>query len=170
MQRIAEFERVSFTQFQTDAVRCGVAPAQDAFLALYNQIKLPERATAQSAGYDFFAPHAFALAPREGITIPTGIRAKITPGWWLAILPRSGQGFRYRIQLDNTVGVIDADYYNADNEGHILIKLTSDCHTDTRLKLTAGQGFAQGIFLSHGITESDTADLKRTGGFGSTGV
>src|SRR5690606_15181129 len=87
---------------------------------IYERIKMPKRATIGSAGYDFFSPLTFTLAPGETIKIPTGIRAFIEEGWVLKCYPRSGLGFKYRLQLNNTVGIIDSDYYDSDNEGHIF--------------------------------------------------
>ncbi len=63
---------------------------------------------------------AFELKPGETIKIPTGIRVKINDGWVLKLYPRSGLGFKFRVQMNNTVGIIDSDYYNSDNEGHIF--------------------------------------------------
>ena len=108
------------------------------------------------------------LRRHETILIPTGIRVMIEDGWVLSLYPRSGLGFRHRLQLDNTVGIIDSDYFEAKNEGHILIKMTSDDHKGKTLSVAAGDGFAQGIFLPFGITVDDEADGERTGGFGST--
>lgn len=127
---------------------------------------LPRRATAGSAGYDFFAPAAFRLAPGESVKLPTGVRARIAPGWVLALFPRSGLGFKYRLQLNNTVGIVDEDYFGARNEGHIFIKLTNA--GDRPLSVAAGEAFAQGIFLPYGLTEDDAANGERVGGFGST--
>ena len=168
MHRIATFEKVSFTQFKMGAELCNVPLHGDKLLAAYHRIALPTRATAGSAGYDFYSPFFFSLSTRETITIPTGIRVRIEPGWWLGLLPRSSHGFRYRIQLDNTVGVIDSDYYEAENEGHIMVKLSNDSLTGKHLRIEEGDGFAQGIFLPYGITTNDHAEGKRTGGFGST--
>ena len=106
------------------------------------------------------------LAPGETIKIPTGIRVRIDEGWVLKIYPRSGLGFKYRVQLNNTVGIIDSDYYYSTNEGHIFIKMTNA--GDKTLSLNAGDGFAQGIFIEYGITEDDDVDTIRDGGFGST--
>ena len=92
----------------------------------YNDIKIPKRATTGSAGYDFFAPFTFTLNPNETIKIPTGIRVILDSDKFLPIYPRSGLGFKFRLQLDNTVGIIDSDYCNSDNEGHIFIKITND--------------------------------------------
>ena len=169
MHRIAEFHRISFAQFQQDAERCALQLTGEALHSAYQGIMCPIRATAGSAGYDFFAPFAFSLHTGNSVTIPTGIRVEIEPGWFLGLLPRSGHGFRYRVQLDNTMGVIDSDYFHAENEGHILIKLSNTSHSSTCLQVNKGEGFAQGIFLPYGITREDKAHAKRIGGFGSTG-
>lgn len=164
MKKIAKFELVSEQEFSKgfeDAF--GKAPHGE-----YVALRLPRRATAGSAGYDFYSPVDFSLSPGESIKIPTGIRAKIDNGWVLKIYPRSGLGFKYRVQLNNTVGIIDSDYYNSDNEGHIFIKLTNDSREGKTVDVKAGEGFAQGIFCEYGITVDDDADGIRNGGFGST--
>lgn len=135
---------------------------------LYASIKLPKRATKGSAGYDFYAPFAFSLPPGSTIKIPTGIRVKMDEDWVLQLFPRSGLGFKYRLQMNNTVGIIDSDYYNSDNEGHIFAKITNDSNEGKTLEIGAGMGFIQGIFLQYGITVDDDADGIRNGGFGST--
>ena len=103
MERIAKFHKVSYGQFSS--------AYSDATEECYNNIKLPHRATVGSAGYDFYSPFDFTLAPGEEITIPTGIRAEIENGYVLLIYPRSGLGFKFRLTLNNTVGVIDSDYF-----------------------------------------------------------
>ena len=70
--------------------------------------------------------------------------------------------------MDNTVGIIDSDYYNSDNEGHIFIKLTNATNEGKTLEAARGTGFAQGIFIEYGITVDDEADGIRNGGLGST--
>ena len=129
---------------------------------------LPKRATAGSAGYDFFSPVDFTVAPGQGIKLPTGIRVEMEPEWVLKCYPRSGLGFKYRLQLNNTVGIIDSDYFYSDNEGHIFAKLTNDSRENKTLELKAGEGFMQGIFVEYGITVDDDATAIRNGGFGST--
>ena len=165
MKRIARFEKVSKTQFTADFA--------DTFgydgSALYDTLTLPRRATTGSAGYDFCTPVDITLAPGETAKIPTGIRAWMEDGWVLKIYPRSGLGFKFRLQLNNTVGIIDSDYYHAQNEGHIFIKVTNDTNEGKTVSLSAGDAFAQGIFLEYGITLDDDADGLRLGGFGSTG-
>ena len=171
MERVAAFEKVSRSQYLEDlaASVASAAGSRDAALAgSYEAVKLPVRATAGSAGYDIITPLSIKLAPGESLRVATGLRCRIQPGWMLAVFPKSGLGFRYRLQLDNTVGIIDADYYRAENEGHILIKITNDSREGKTLELPRGKAFAQGIFLPFGITEDDEASGERTGGFGST--
>lgn len=166
--RVAAFEKVSFPQFEKDLKDAFPGLSEAEIKARYDRIKLPERATAGSAGYDFFATSDFTLKPGETIKILTGIRARINDGYALLIYPRSGLGFKYRLQLNNTVGVIDSDYYDAENEGHIQIKITNDSNESKILEVKEGTAFAQGIFTPFGITLDDAAKTKRTGGFGST--
>lgn len=161
MKRIAKFEKVSLTQWQQ-----GYSGADSE--SVYNCIKLPKRATSGSAGYDFFTPFDIELKAGETIKVPTGIRVKIEDGWVLSLYPRSGLGFKFRLQLDNTVGIIDSDYYNSDNEGHIFAKITNDGKEGKTVTIPAGTGFMQGIFTEYGITVDDEADGIRNGGFGST--
>ena len=100
--------------------------------------------------------------------IPTGIRVEMQPEWVLKCYPRSGLGFKYRLQLNNTVGIIDSDYFYSDNEGHIFAKITNDSNEDKTLIIPADTGFMQGIFVEYGITVDDEASEIRNGGFGST--
>ena len=160
MYKIAKFVKVSAEQFAADWDFAVENP--------YEDILLPKRGTAGSAGYDFYSPLDFSLAPGEFIKIPTGIRAQMEDGWVLTIYPRSGQGFKYRLQLYNSVGVIDADYFGAKNEGHIQVKIVNANEEGKVLHVKKGEAFAQGIFLPFGITVDDDASEVRTGGFGST--
>ena len=127
-----------------------------------------EKGDGKREGLDFFAPFSFTLNPGETIKIPTGIRVKIDEEWVLKIYPRSGLGFKYRLQMNNTVGIIDSDYFNSDNEGHIFIKMTNDTNEGRTVEIARGTGFAQGIFIEYGITVDDEAEDVRNGGLGST--
>jgi dUTP pyrophosphatase len=169
MERVAKFEKVSFEQFVSAYNNAFPSMTREDIAGCYDAVSLPLRATAFSAGYDFRSPFEFELNPGESITVPTGIRAAISPGWALFVYPRSGLGFKFRLQLNNTVGVIDGDYYFADNEGHIMIKIMNDSREQKTVRITTGDAFAQGVFMQYGITEDDCADAKRSGGFGSTG-
>lgn len=168
MERIAKFEKVSYNQFLKDFKDTFNNYSDEEIKAIYENIKLPKRATIGSAGYDVFSPIDFSLKPNETIKIPTGIRVKMECGWVLLNFPRSGLGFKYRLQLNNTVGIIDSDYYYADNEGHIFTKITNASNENKTVEVKAGQGFSQGIFMRFGITEDDEVSENRTGGFGST--
>ena len=162
MGGVARFMHVSPQRFRTDW--------QDVFsdVAVPELPPLPRRATTGSAGYDFFSPLPFSLAPGESLRIPTGVRARIDDGWVLMLFPRSGLGFKYRLQLNNTVGIVDADYFGARNEGHIFMKLFNA--GDRTISVETGEAFAQGVFLPFGLTDDDDARGERSGGFGSTGA
>lgn len=168
MKRIAQFFKVSPENFRNAMKEEFPQYAEDEIREMYEAIRLPERATRGSAGYDFFAPFAFTLPPAATIKIPTGIRVKMDQDWVLKLYPRSGLGFKYRLQMNNTVGIIDSDYYDSDNEGHIFIKMTNDSNEGKTVEVAKGTGFAQGIFLEYGITVDDDVESIRNGGFGST--
>ncbi|MDD3403935.1 MAG: deoxyuridine 5'-triphosphate nucleotidohydrolase [Hespellia sp.] len=168
MKRIAKFHKVSFNQFK-EAWTDTFGPTEEPAIAeTYKKIELPKRATAGSAGYDFYAPCTIKIGPQETVKIPTGIRVEMEENWVLKCYPRSGLGFKYRLQLNNTVGIIDSDYFYSDNEGHIFTKLTNDTNEDKTVVIPEGTGFMQGIFVEYGITVDDDVKSVRNGGFGST--
>lgn len=168
--RVGEFEKISYTQYTNDALKL-FPNSEEEIKKSYDEIILPSRATAGSAGFDLHTPTTFVLNSCSEVTIPTGIRVKINPGWFLMIVPRSGLGFKWYLRLANTTGIIDSDYYYANNEGHIMAKIRRETDMgDTRpLVFNSGDSIAQCIFVPYGITFSDAAIGKRVGGFGSTG-
>jgi len=168
MQRVARFEKVSFDRFAADFKDTFPEFSDSQIKEIYEEIKLPKRATAKSAGYDIYMPIDITLEPGKTVKIPTGIRVYMEPEYVFMIYPRSGLGFKYRLQLNNTVGVIDADYYESDNEGHIFVKVTNDSNENKTVELQKGNGFAQGIFMQYAITFDDEVTTQRNGGFGST--
>ena len=147
MKRIAKFHKVSKERFTADWIDT-FAQSQEEAEKVYEAIRLPKRATAGSAGYDFFAPAEFTLKPGETVKIPTGIRVEMQPEWVLKCYPRSGLGFKYRLQLNNTVGIIDSDYFYSDNEGHIFSKITNDSNENKTLTIPADTGFMQCKYYS----------------------
>ncbi|NMB70180.1 deoxyuridine 5'-triphosphate nucleotidohydrolase [candidate division WWE3 bacterium] len=155
-----KFYKVSLEQYIKDANR-GAAASEE-----YDRILLPRRATKLSAGYDFFAPFDFTLSPGEEIKFPTGIRVKLDEDKFLACFPRSGLGFKYKLQLANTVGIIDADYFSSPNEGHIHVKLCNN--GDKVIEIHQGDAFMQGVILPFYKTDDDESTDIRTGGMGST--
>lgn len=168
MKRIAQFFKVSPENFRSAMKEEFPRYEEDDIRKMYESLRLPKRATRGSAGYDFFAPFSFTLPPAATIKIPTGIRVKMDQDWVLKLYPRSGLGFKYRLQMNNTVGIIDSDYFDSDNEGHIFIKMTNDSNEGKTVEVAQGTGFAQGIFLEYGITVDDDVESIRNGGFGST--
>ena len=163
-KRVARFEIVSYEQFKSGFDNLDDNKIKE----LYDSLILPKRATKGSAGYDFYAPFDIKLEPGKTIKIPTGIRVYMEENYVLKLYPRSGLGFKYRLQLNNTVGIIDSDYYYSDNEGHIFIKITNDSKEDKRVLIKEGEAFCQGIFLQYGTVVNDKTDGIRNGGFGST--
>ena len=167
MKQIAKFEKVSLNQYIQDMKKIYNID-EDTLTKYYDEIVLPKRATTGSAGYDFKVPFSITLQPNETVKIPTGIRVKMESNWVLLLFPRSSLGFKYRMQLDNTVGVIDSDYYYSDNEGHISLKISNDTKEEKTLEIEKNKGVCQGIFFEFGITIDDDTMGKRNGGFGST--
>jgi dUTP pyrophosphatase len=180
MKRVAMFEKVSFEQFKKDWIKTfgenWLSEMHDNSIEnleeVYENIKIPRRSSVGSAGNDFFAPIKFILEPKKTIKLPTGIRCYIEQGWVLKCYPRSSLGFNYRLQLDNSVGIIDQDYYYSDNEGHIFVKLTNDSKDDINeekvLRIDQGKAIFQGIFVQYGITMDDVVEEIRNGGIGSS--
>ena len=165
---MSHFEKVSFTQWKQD---CGINGLSDSELKeWYDSIILPRQATSASAGCDFYMPFNLNFESGSRFRIATGIRW-VTDGEKdadkvLLIFPRSGLGFRYGIRLTNTVGVIDADYCKADNEGHIIVSL--DNPSETSVPLPEGKAFCQGIVVRYDIPDGAESGSSRSGGFGST--
>ena len=168
------FEKVSYDAFRKDVLKAfGKWCSEEDIEAAYKAIKLPERADAGSAGYDFRTPFYFSLTRlHRHVRIPTGIKAKMGAKSVLLVLPRSGKGCSTGYHLTNTVGVIDSSYYgNADNEGDIIVCLSRG-HKNA--SFGAGDRFVQGVVLRFESSEtgSDAEKLskrKRSGGFGSSG-
>ena len=158
--KIARFTHVSQGQY-TEATE-----GREGYLPL-EEIPLPRRATAGSAGYDFVSTLEVTIPPGGSALIPTGIRAEMEPGWVLMLFPRSSLGFRHAVRLSNTVGIIDSDYAYAKNEGHILVRLRNPLSGP--VTIGRGERFCQGVFLPYGTAEEEDSFAERAGGIGSTG-
>ena len=174
-----KFEKVSFEQFLADVKKTQPVimmtdiSDDEQIREIYDNIKLPRRSTRGSAGYDFYMPFTTAMFTGDAIVVPTGIRVIMPDEMFLMIVPRSGLGFKHHVSLTNTVGIIDSDYCNADNEGHVMVKLfyPNDLHpsSDT-IPLHAQDRFCQGIFMPFYVTDDDKpVSEDREGGIGSTG-
>lgn len=172
---VAQFEKVSEevyykactenVEVMTHIQGVGVV-GTDKYLSL---LELPRRSTKGSAGYDFFLPYNLVIGAGETVTIPTGIKVKMAEGYVLMFYPRSSLGYKYKMTLDNTVGVVDCDYYgNESNEGHITVKMTN--HSDNACFIPKGQAYCQAVFHRYYLTDDDslTEKAERVGGYGST--
>lgn len=165
LPEIACFERVSYETFTESFLLHGYgdsSKARDAYAA----IKMPMRKTRRSAGHDISIPFDLRLAPGEKTLIPTGLRCGIQGDYVMLIFPRSSFGIKKRMKISNTIPVIDADYFEADNEGHIFIDIENCGNND--LILNKGDAFAQAVFVPYGIAVGSSSSTKRKGGIGST--
>lgn len=160
------FEKISYEQFEQDL--SGDAWIEPIINVMYEQIKLPQRATKFSAGYDIYAPYDIEIPAKGSVKVPTGIRVKLDDDKFLAIYPRSGLSFKFKMQLYNSVGIIDSDYYNSDNEGHIWCKFYNDSPDGKTITIKQGEAMCQGIIQQYFKTNGDETDGVRNGGFGST--
>lgn len=158
---IATFEKVSDWQFIQDSEGLMSTPQ-----LVLEELTLPKRATSHSAGYDFVSPVTFIIEQGTSVKIPTGVRCRMAEDWVLVLVPRSSLGFK-GLTLANTMGVIDSDYYNADNEGHIMLKLVNN--GDAPICINEGDRIVQGIFLPYGLATEEEVKTERVGGTGSSG-
>jgi dUTP pyrophosphatase len=131
-------------------------------------IHLPVRATIASAGYDIEASEAVTLGVGETVLIKTGLKAYMLEDEVLQIYVRSSLASKRGLILSNSVGIIDADYYNnASNEGHILIALTNN--SSGIQQINKHERIAQGIFMKYLKCDDDQVLTgARSGGFGSS--
>ena len=190
------FEKISYEQWKKD-YRSVVAPevvgiSDESFEVMcketYDNIRLPERATPGSAGYDFYLSYIvdrpyrvrnminysnadMAKGFNDVLMLPTGIRwivENITDPFVLKLYMRSSIGIKRNIHLANGTGIIDADYYMAENEGHIMIPIIIPSYP---FKIDEPQTrIAQGIISNYYTVTSDVVvSDERNGGFGSTG-
>ncbi|GAB2025524.1 dUTP diphosphatase [Lactovum odontotermitis] len=133
-------------------------------------VNLPQRATHFAAGYDVEAAETVTLAAGEIKLISTGLKAYMQPGEVLYMYSRSSNPRKKGLVLINSVGVIDADYYNnPDNEGEMFMQMCNI--TDHEVIVEKGERVCQVVFMPFLIADGDDEAEKaeRAGGFGSTG-
>lgn len=185
-----KFEKISFMQWKKDLEDLRNSQKSSKFYEslmmdacdttentlrnIWENIKLPKRATVGSAGYDFFMPKEIILYPGQTMMIPTAMKWNqksendVSYKYFLAIYPRSSLGRDYSLREPNTVSIIDADYYgNTKNDGHIFITLKNE-GTSGPCVIKQDMAYAQGIIQRFFLTEDDTTSDVRKGGFGST--
>jgi len=131
-------------------------------------VKMPERKTSGSSGYDFSALERVEIPAGEIRFVTTGIKAFMPADEVLLMYPRSSLSFKKRLLKANGVGVIDSDYYNnPENEGEIMLILYN-FGKETAV-IEAGERISQGVFTKYLTADDDDNKIKRLGGFGSTG-
>lgn len=166
------FEKVSFEAFERDMMQYRPmsflgGEAKEA----YENIRLPERKTMYSCGYDVRIPVSIVIAPGHSVVVPTGIKAVMSADemktWCLKLYARSGIGIKDKVVITNAVGLIDSDFQFAENDGDMLIALTN--MSDETKRYEAGDRICQAVFEIYGITADDKAVGERTSGVGSTG-
>ena len=146
---------------------------------LDQDVRLPERSTKHSAGYDFFAledtriPSFYQQLLEKAVTkepvkptfVKTGVKAYMEEDEVLSLYNRSS---KMGMVMANSVGIVDSDYYsNPDNDGHIMFAFYNFMPYTVTVK--KGDKIGQGIFTAFLKADHDNAHGKRTGGFGSTG-
>lgn len=136
-------------------------------VARVNDVKLPERATENSAGYDFFAPEAITLPAKQLTRVMTGVKCKLPPDMMLMLANRSSNPSKKGLFLANGIGIVDADYYNnPNNEGEIGFEFYN--FRDEDITLEKNDKIGQGIITTYNKVQDDNASGSRDGGFGST--
>lgn len=136
----------------------------------YDSIKLPERKTKYSAGYDICTPIDIAIPSGQRRVIPTGIKAVFNEdemeAWHLQMYVRSSVGIKDGVVLTNSTGIIDSDYALGENDGDMMLALINT--SEKLVKYKAGDRICQAVFMLHGIASDDNASGARKGGIGST--
>lgn len=162
------FEKISYGQWKNDIPFTEIDDL--VIRRWYGNIKLPQQGTAHSMGVDFCVPYNIRILAHNKIKIPTGIRwvcdTEEEKTYGLLLVPRSSAGIKCGLRLLNTVGVVDADYANADNEGHIMLFMENTSDNDVVLNI--GQGIVQGLIVPYIIPQNAESEDARHGGFGST--
>lgn len=148
-------------------------------------INVPKRQTVRAAGYDFEAAEDMIIpsvwkkmaervftdqqGPLKATLIPTGVKAYMLDDEYLQLSIRSGMSLKTGLMLANSVGIVDGDYYNNDdNEGHIMFAVHNFGFKDKLIR--KGERIGQGIFIKFLKADGDVAVGNRSGGFGSTGM
>ena len=136
-------------------------------------INLPERKTKYSAGYDVEAAEDVIIPSfKKGANptlVKTGLKAYMGDNEYLMLANRSSNPKKKGLILANSVGIIDKDYYeNEDNDGHFMFAFYNIKDEDILIK--KGEIVGQAIFMPFLIADNDEAQGTRKGGFGSTNI
>lgn len=132
---------------------------------------LPKRKTKKSAGYDFECIETITIPPytpgSKPTLVPTGVKCKMQDDEFLMLVNRSSNPKKKFLVIPNSMGIIDADYYNnLDNDGEMMFAFYN--LSNEPVTIEKGYCMGQGIFQKYYITDNDNAEGERKGGFGST--
>lgn len=132
---------------------------------------LPKRKTKKSAGYDFECIETITIPPyipgSKPTLVPTGVKCKMQDDEFLMLVNRSSNPKKKSLVIPNSMGIIDADYYNnPDNDGEMMFAFYN--LSNEPITIEKGYCMGQGIFQKYYITDDDNAEGERIGGFGST--
>lgn len=154
-----KFEKISFEQFRKDIANDKV---------LYDQYELPKRSTKSSAGYDIKSMTSGIIKPGDSMIFKTGLKVCMNDDEVMYLYSRSSFGYKYDVTLTNSVGVIDSDFYNnEENEGHFAVKLSN--HGKNDFEVFVGDRIAQGVFMKYLTIDNEEEIVhERKGGLGST--
>jgi dUTP pyrophosphatase len=148
----------------------GFMPVEPKHLKSYgveDEVKLPNRATKNSAGYDFYVPFDVVIPPKSTAFMWTDVKAFMKDGEVLQMYIRSSMAIKKGLMLTNGVGIIDKDYFqNPDNDGNIGIHITNT--SDDTVIIPKHTAIAQGIFMNYLESSNCNSYSIRMGGFGST--
>ncbi len=137
-------------------------------VSTYSKVNLPRRATKLSAAYDLYSAAEVTIEAGQMGQIPTGVKAHFQYDEALYLYSRSSFPIKYGLILPNSVGVIDADYYNnSNNEGEIFLLVYNI--TNYPVTVPQNERIAQAVFAKVLRSDDDLVnDEIRKGGFGST--
>ena len=137
-------------------------------VSTYSQVNLPRRATKLSAAYDLYSAAEVTIEAGQMGQIPTGVKAYFQDDEVLYLYSRSSFPIKYGLILPNSVGVIDADYYNnSNNEGELFLLVYNI--TNYAVTVPQNERIAQAVFAKVLRSDDDLVnDEIRKGGFGST--
>lgn len=135
------------------------------------EFNMPIRKTRKSAGYDIECIEDVEIPPYKigdkPFLVPTGLKVCMEDDEYLMLVNRSSNPKKKNLVIPNSMGIIDADYYNnEDNEGHFMFAFYN--LSNEAVKIEKGYALGQGIFCKYGKTDDDIATGERKGGFGST--
>jgi dUTP pyrophosphatase len=159
---VIKFEKISLNQYNKDL---GEDRESE-----YNSIRLPTKNDVGSAGCDIYANYDVTLNPKEMVIVKTGLKVSLDNcNQVVKLYTRSSVGIKQHLMLANTVGIIDASYYNnKDNEGHLMVALYNYGEQERTIK--AGEKYAQAVIVPvYTDTNCEILNATRDGGIGSSG-